>query len=87
MLPIFPAAYASTSNAFFLRAKQAPLNSYKITIGFLRPFIASHRAQRGSITPIYKLLYIRNKSIALLCQITSKKLQISFVQNTETLID
>ena len=41
----------------------------------------------GSITPIYKLLYIRNKSIALLCQITSKKLQISFVQNTETLID
>ena len=41
----------------------------------------------GIIAAIYKLLYIRNKSIALLCQITSKKLQISFVQNSETLID
>ena len=57
---------------------------------FLQAHSAAHSkptAQRGSITPIYKLLYIRNKSIALLCQITSKKLQISFVQNAETLID
>ena len=41
----------------------------------------------GIVAAIYKLLYIRNKSIALLCQIASKKLQISFVQNAETLID
>ena len=41
----------------------------------------------GIIATIYKLLYIRNKSIALLCQITSKKLQIRFAQNAETLID
>ena len=41
----------------------------------------------GIIAAIYKLLYIRNKSIARLCQFTFKKLQISFVQNAETLID
>ena len=41
----------------------------------------------GSIAAIYKSLHIVNKSIALLCQITSKKLQIIFVQNAETLID
>ena len=82
--------------------KTALFNSYKITIGFLYPIksigllrlFSSFRAQptqaserSGIIVPIYKLLYIRNKSIALLCQITSKKLQISFVQNAETLID
>ena len=74
--------------------KTAFFNFCKIIIGFLRPFAASPqsaaqqapRAQpskpperSGIIVPIYKLLYIRNKSIALLCQITSKKLQISFV--------
>ena len=72
--------------------KTAFFNSHKIIIGLLCPFAASpiaqhtasHRAQRD-YSLIYKSLYIRNKSIALLCQFESKKLQISFVQNAQNL--
>ena len=57
---------------------------------FLRaPERSTQRApeRSGIIAAIYKLLYICDKSIARLYQFTFKKLQISFMQNAETLID
>ena len=64
------------------------------TIGLLCPFAASTRAQHTASTRAQRdycayLQIITNcqQSMTQSCQIASKKLQISFVQNTETLID
>ena len=80
-----PGSICEYIKRFFLRAKQAPLNSYKnnriITPFCSKPQSAAQQApeRSGIIAPIYKLLYIRDKSIALLCKFAVKKLQISFV--------